>query len=73
MKTFQFVKLELRVWKKVAFGNIKSSRKAELEDLMLKKEVHWRQKARDCNSKFFHRMANSRRIKKFNRSLAKEA
>ena len=40
---------------------------------MLKKEVHWRQKARDCNSKFFHRMANSRRIKKFNRSLAKEA
>ncbi|RVX18326.1 LINE-1 retrotransposable element ORF2 protein [Vitis vinifera] len=44
-------------------------RRRELEDLLLKEEVHWRQKSRvkwikegDCNSKFFHRMTNGRRI-----------
>ena len=42
-------------------------RRRELEDLLLKEEVHWRQKSRvkwikegDCNSKFFHRMVNGR-------------
>ena len=42
-------------------------RRRELEDLLLKEEVHWRQKSRvkwikegDCNSNFFHRMANGR-------------
>ncbi|RVW51293.1 hypothetical protein CK203_075418 [Vitis vinifera] len=45
----------------------KDLRRRELEDLLLKEEVHWRQKSRvkwikegDCNSKFFHRMANGR-------------
>ena len=40
-------------------------RKGELEELILKEEIHWRQKTRvkwvkegDCNSKFFHKMAN---------------
>ena len=40
-------------------------RKGELEELLLKEEVHWRQKARvkwvkegDCNSKFVHKVAN---------------
>ncbi|KAJ9685197.1 hypothetical protein PVL29_017290 [Vitis rotundifolia] len=51
-------------------------RRRELEDLLLKEEVHWRQKSRvkwikegDCNSKFFHRMANGRRSRKFIKSL----
>ena len=47
-------------------------RKGELEELILREEVHWTQKARvkwvkegDCNSKFFHKVANGRRIRKF--------
>ena len=51
-------------------------RRRELEDLLLKEEVHWRQKSRvkwikegDCNSKFFHRMANGRQSRKFIKSL----
>ncbi|RVW35158.1 Transposon TX1 uncharacterized 149 kDa protein [Vitis vinifera] len=54
-------------------------RRRELEDLLLKEEVHWRQKSRvkwikegDCNSKFFHRMANGRRSGKFIKSLISE-
>ncbi|RVW83275.1 Transposon TX1 uncharacterized 149 kDa protein [Vitis vinifera] len=42
-------------------------RKGELEELILREEIHWRQKARvkwvkegDCNSKFFHKVANGR-------------
>ncbi|RVW44240.1 Transposon TX1 uncharacterized 149 kDa protein [Vitis vinifera] len=47
-------------------------RKGELEELILREEIHWRQKARvkwvkegDCNSKFFHKVANGRRNRKF--------
>ena len=54
-------------------------RRRELEDLLLKEEVHWRQKSRvkwikegDCNSKFFHRMTNGRRSRKFIKSLISE-
>ena len=49
-------------------------RKGELEELILREEIHWRQKARvkwvkegDCNSKFFHKVANGRR----NRNIKK--
>ena len=38
----------------------------------MREEIHWRQKVRvkwgkegDCNSKFFHKVANGRRIRKF--------
>ncbi|RVW50795.1 hypothetical protein CK203_076874 [Vitis vinifera] len=54
-------------------------RRRELEDLLLKEEVHWRQKSRvkwikegDCNSKFFHRMTNGRQNRKFIKSLISE-
>ena len=54
-------------------------RKGELEELILREEIHWRQKARvkwvkegDCNSKFFHKVANGRRNRKFIKELENE-
>ncbi|RVW35211.1 putative vesicle-associated membrane protein 726 [Vitis vinifera] len=54
-------------------------RKGELEEVLLKKEVFWRQKSiinwikeGDCNSKFFHKVANDRRNRKFIKSLVLE-
>ncbi|RVX19456.1 LINE-1 retrotransposable element ORF2 protein [Vitis vinifera] len=54
-------------------------RKGELEELILREEIHWRQKARvkwvkegDCNSKFFHKVANGRRNRKFIKVLENE-
>ena len=45
----------------------------------MREEVHWRQKARvkwvregDCNSKFFHKVANGRRSRKFIKILENE-
>ena len=54
-------------------------RKGELEKLILREEIHWRQKARvtwvkegDCNSRFFHKVANGRRNRKFIKFLENE-
>ena len=54
-------------------------KRRELEDVLLKEEVQWRQKSRvkwikegDCNSKFFHRVATGRRSRKFIKSLISE-
>ena len=45
----------------------------------MREEIHWRQKAKlkwvkkgDCNSKFFHKVANDRRNKKFIKFLENE-
>ena len=45
----------------------------------MREEIHWRQKAKvkwvkegDCNSKFFHKVANGRRNKKFIKVLENE-
>ena len=53
--------------------------KRELEGEFLKEEVSWRQESRvkwiregDCNSKFFHRVANDRWNGKFIKSLMLE-
>ena len=47
-------------------------RNGELEELILREEIHWRQKAKvkwvkdgDCNSKLFHKVANRRRNRNF--------
>ena len=54
-------------------------RKGQLKELILREEIHWRQKAkvkwvkeRDCNSNFFHKVANGRRNRKFIKSLENE-
>ena len=54
-------------------------RKWELEELILREETHWRQKARvkwvkerDCNSKFFHKVANGKRNRKYIKVLENE-
>ncbi|RVW39059.1 Transposon TX1 uncharacterized 149 kDa protein [Vitis vinifera] len=54
-------------------------RKGELEEVILREEIHWRQKARvkwvkegDCNSKFFHKVANGKRNRKFIKVLENE-
>ena len=54
-------------------------RKGELEELILREEIHWSQKAKvkwvkdeDCNSKFFHKVANGRRNKNFIKFLENE-
>ncbi|RVW27818.1 hypothetical protein CK203_107068 [Vitis vinifera] len=54
-------------------------RRKELEDLLLKEEVQWKQKSKvkwikegECNSKFFHRVAIGRRSRKFIKSLISE-
>ena len=102
MRKLKFVKLKLKEWNIVAFGDLKERKKLiltdlgridlieqegnlnldlvlertlrrrELEDVLLKEEVQWRQKSRvkwikegDCNSKFFHRVASGRRSRKF--------
>ncbi|KAJ9680326.1 hypothetical protein PVL29_019595 [Vitis rotundifolia] len=54
-------------------------RKRELEEPILREEIFWRQKVRvkwvkegDCNSKFFHKVANGRRNRKFIKVLENE-
>ena len=54
-------------------------RKGELEELILREEIHWRQKVRvkwvkegDCNSNFFHKVANGRRNRKYIKALENE-
>ncbi|WKA01530.1 hypothetical protein VitviT2T_019810 [Vitis vinifera] len=54
-------------------------RKGELEELILREEIHWRQKAKvkwvkegDCNSKFYHKVANGRRNRKYIKELENE-
>ncbi|KAL6328045.1 hypothetical protein AAG906_033313 [Vitis piasezkii] len=65
MRRLQFVRANLKEWNK---------------ELMLREEIHWRQKARvkwvkegDCNSKFFHKVDNGRRNRKFNKVLENES
>ncbi|RVW46188.1 Transposon TX1 uncharacterized 149 kDa protein [Vitis vinifera] len=57
----------------------RASRKGELEELILRDEIHWRQKARvkwvkegDCNTKFYHKVANGRRNRKYIKELENE-
>ena len=55
---------------------LRALRKGELEELLLKEEVHWRQKSKvwwtkkgDYNSKFLQRVANDKRNRKFIKSF----
>ena len=54
-------------------------RKWELEELILREEIHWRQKVKvkwvkdkDCNSNFFHKVVNGRRNRNFIKFLENE-
>ena len=58
----------------------RASRKGELEEIILREEIHWRQKAKvkwvkdeDCNSKLFHKVANWRRNRNFIKLLENES
>ena len=51
----------------------------KLEEIILREEIHWRQKAKvkwvkdgDCNSKLFHKVANGRRNRNFIKFLENE-
>ena len=55
-------------------------RKGELEEIIMREEIHWRQKAKvkwvkdgDCNSKLFHKVANGRRNRNFIKLLENES
>ncbi|RVW69351.1 Transposon TX1 uncharacterized 149 kDa protein [Vitis vinifera] len=109
MRRLQFVKVKVKEWNKLSFGELnekkksilkdlanfdaieqdggltselldqRALRKGELEELILREEIHWRQKARvkwvkegDCNSKFFHKVANGRRNRKYIKTLENE-
>ena len=54
-------------------------RKGELEEIIMREEIHWRQKVKvkcvkdgDCNSKLFHKVANGRRNRNFIKLLENE-
>ena len=54
-------------------------RKGELEELILREKIHWRQKVkvkwvkdRDNNSNFFHKVVNGRRNRNFIKFLENE-
>ncbi|RVW14018.1 hypothetical protein CK203_086432 [Vitis vinifera] len=54
-------------------------RKGELEELILREKIHWRQKVKvkwvkdgDYNSKFFHKVANGKRNRNFIKFLENE-
>ena len=58
---------------------LRALRKGELEELLLKEEVHWRQKARvtwvkegNCNSKFLCRVVNGRHNRNYIKVLEDE-
>ena len=58
---------------------LRAIRKGELEELILREEIHWKQKAKikwvkegDCNSKLFHKVANGSRNKNFIKILENE-
>ncbi|RVW92050.1 hypothetical protein CK203_037097 [Vitis vinifera] len=82
MRKLQFIKAKLKEWNKASFGELiqRALRKGELEELILREEIHWRQKARvkwvkegDCNSSFFHKVANGKRNRKFIKELENES
>ncbi|RVW90395.1 hypothetical protein CK203_045762 [Vitis vinifera] len=79
MRRLQYVKAKLKEWNKFSFGELKEKKKRELEELILREEIHWRQKAKvkwvkegDCNSKFYHKVANGRRNRKYIKELENE-
>ncbi|RVW53692.1 putative ribonuclease H protein [Vitis vinifera] len=79
MRRLQYVKAKLKEWNKSSFGELKEKKKRELEELILREEIHWRQKAKvkwvkegDCNSKFYHKVANGRRNRKYIKELENE-
>ncbi|RVX09418.1 Transposon TX1 uncharacterized 149 kDa protein [Vitis vinifera] len=78
MRRLQFVKASRGLTSELLLQ--RALRKGEVEELILREEIHWRQKARvkwvkkgDCNSKFFHKVANGRRNRKFNKVLENES
>ncbi|RVX07512.1 hypothetical protein CK203_025217 [Vitis vinifera] len=84
MRRLQYVKAKLKEWNKFSFGELNEKKKSILNDLanfdaIEQGEIHWRQKARvkwvkegDCNSKFYHKVANGRRNRKYIKELENE-
>ncbi|RVW83280.1 putative mitochondrial protein [Vitis vinifera] len=66
MRKLQFVKAKLKGWNKDSFGDLKERKKSILNEIAKIDAVEQEGvKEGDCNSKFFHKVANGRRNRKF--------
>ncbi|RVW66273.1 hypothetical protein CK203_065986 [Vitis vinifera] len=77
MRRLQFVKAKAKEWNKLSFGVLNEKKKSILKDLANLDAIEQdggltSELLGDCNSKFFHKVANGRRNRKYIKSLENE-